>query len=63
MSDTNHKLSQNKIDQFRKQGYLGPYTLCSPEDMWNMQPEIEKFSKPMRLTIVIGYIIDISIFH
>ena len=42
MPNSNHKLSQDEMDQFRKQGYLGPYTLCSPEDMLKMQPQIEQ---------------------
>jgi len=42
MSNTNYQLTVEETDQFRKQGYLGPYTLCSPEEMLNMQPEIEK---------------------
>ena len=42
MTDTNHKLSQEEIDHFRHQGFLGPYTLCSSDEMIKMQPDIEK---------------------
>ncbi len=45
MPHTNYQLSCAEMDQFRKQGYLGPYTLCSPDEMRNMQPEIEKVLK------------------
>ena len=26
-------LSAAEMDQFREQGFLGPFTLCSPEEM------------------------------
>ena len=42
MQNGNHTLNTKEREQFWRQGYLGPYTLCSPEDMLNMQPEIEK---------------------
>ena len=40
MSNNNYKLSVKEANQFRNQGYLGPYTLCSPEEMLKRQPEI-----------------------
>lgn len=42
MSKLNHELSQEETDHFREKGFLGPYRLCSAEDMLKMQPEIEK---------------------
>ncbi len=35
-------LCEAEMTQFWRQGYLGPYAVCSPEEMWRMQPEIEK---------------------
>ncbi|MCG9129395.1 phytanoyl-CoA dioxygenase family protein [Candidatus Poribacteria bacterium] len=40
MSNTKNRLSEEEKQQFWEKGYLGPYTLCSPEDMVKMQPEI-----------------------
>ena len=45
MPHTNYQLSGEEMERFRKQGYLGPYTLCSPEEMRDMRPEIEKVLK------------------
>ncbi|MCY4403825.1 MAG: phytanoyl-CoA dioxygenase family protein [Candidatus Poribacteria bacterium] len=42
MKNSGYKLDIEEMNQFRKQGYLGPYTLCSPEEMLDIQPEIEK---------------------
>ncbi len=42
MPNTEYQLSLEETDQFRQQGYLGPYALCSPEEMQEKQPEIEK---------------------
>ena len=42
MSNANHKLSTAEINQFRQDGYLGPYVLCSPDEMRTMHPEIER---------------------
>ncbi len=42
MHNTEYQLSLEETDQFRQQGYLGPYTLCSPEEMLKIHPEIEK---------------------
>ena len=42
MHNTEYQLSLEETDQFRQQGYLGPYALCSPEEMLEKQPEIEK---------------------
>ncbi len=36
------QLSQAEMTQFWTKGYLGPYALCSPDEMRTMQPEIEK---------------------
>ena len=41
MTKSNHKLSQDEMNHFRHQGYLGPYKLCSPDEMLKMQPDIE----------------------
>ncbi len=45
MSDNSYKLSSEEANQFRNQGYLGPYTLCSPEEMRKRQPEVVKILK------------------
>lgn len=45
MPHTNYQLSGEEMVRFRKQGYLGPYTLCSPEEMRDMRPQIEKVLK------------------
>ena len=42
MQNGNHTLSTQEREQFWREGYLGPYQLCSPEDMFNMHPEIEQ---------------------
>ncbi len=45
MSNNSYKLSSEEANQFRNQGYLGPYTLCSPEEMRKRQPEVVKILK------------------
>lgn len=40
MTTDNHSLNRDEIDQFRTEGYLGPYTLCSSDEMVKKQPEI-----------------------
>ena len=42
MQNGNHALSTKEKEQFWRQGYLGPYKLCSPEKMLTMHSEIEK---------------------
>jgi len=42
MKNGGYKLDIEEMNQFRQQGYLGPHTLCSPEEMLDIQPEIEK---------------------
>lgn len=42
MPHTNYQLSGEEMERFRKQGYLGPYALCSPDEMRGMQPAIER---------------------
>ena len=42
MQNGNHTLRAEEREQFWRQGYLGPYTLCSSEEMLNMHPGIEK---------------------
>ena len=42
MQNGKYMLTTEEREQFWEHGYLGPYTLCSPEEMLNMQPEIEK---------------------
>lgn len=42
MQNGKHTLSSEEREEFWQHGYLGPYELCSPEEMLNMQPEIEK---------------------
>ena len=37
----NDTLSPEEREQFWRDGYLGPYTLCSPDEMLNQQPDIE----------------------
>lgn len=37
------KLSKEEIEAYYQQGYLGPYTLCSPEEMAEHSKEIETF--------------------
>ena len=39
--DTNTALSTEEMDQFRTQGFLGPFALCSPEEMGARRPAIE----------------------
>ena len=41
MQNGNHTLSNKEREQFWRQGYLGPYKLCSPEKMLDMHAEIE----------------------
>ena len=38
---TNTALSAEEMDQFRTQGFLGPFGLCSPEEMGATRPAIE----------------------
>ena len=38
---TNTALSAEEMDQFRTQGFLGPFALCSPEEMGARRPAIE----------------------
>ena len=38
---TNTALSTEEMDQFRTQGFLGPFALCSPEEMGATRPAIE----------------------
>ena len=38
---TNTALSAEEMDQFRTQGFLGPFALCSPEEMGATRPAIE----------------------
>ena len=35
-------LSPNEMAQFRRDGYLGPYALCSPREMARLRPAIEQ---------------------
>lgn len=42
MPHTNYQLSGEEMERFRRQGYLGPYALCSPDEMRGMQPAIER---------------------
>ena len=42
MQNEDHILTTEEREQFWEQGYLGPYMLCSQEEMLSMQPEIEK---------------------
>lgn len=34
-------LTDEEVKRFRTQGYLGPYQMCSPEEMAELRPEIE----------------------
>ncbi|MCH2661295.1 phytanoyl-CoA dioxygenase family protein, partial [bacterium] len=38
---TNTALSTEEMDQFRTQGFLGPFALCSPKEMGATRPAIE----------------------
>ena len=38
---TNTALSTEEMDQFRTQGFLGPFALCSPEEMGARRPASE----------------------
>ena len=38
---TNTALSTEEMDQFRTQGFLGPFALCSPKEMGGRRPAIE----------------------
>ena len=38
---TNTALSAEEMDQFRTQGFLGPFALCSPKEMGATRPAIE----------------------
>ena len=42
MQNGNHILCTEEREQFWRQGYLGPYTLCNSEEMLDMQPAIER---------------------
>ena len=42
MQNGNYTLSTEEREQFWRQGYLGPYPLCSSQDMFRMHPEIER---------------------
>ena len=35
-------LSAAEVERFRRDGYLGPYSLCSPDVMAAMRPSIER---------------------
>jgi hypothetical protein len=35
-------LSTEEADRFREQGFLGPFRLCSPEEMDRIRPEVER---------------------
>ena len=39
--DSAPTLSAAEMDQFREQGFLGPFTLCSPEEMAEQRPAVE----------------------
>ncbi len=34
-------LSEDEMESFRTQGFLGPFALCSPEEMAAMRTDIE----------------------
>ena len=38
---TNTALSAEEMDQFRTQGFLGPFALCSPKEMGATRPAVE----------------------
>ena len=38
----NISLDANEIEQFRLQGYLGPYSLCSADEMSQIAEQIER---------------------
>ena len=42
MPNGNYTLSNAEREQFWRQGYLGPYKLCSSEEMLKMHSEIEQ---------------------
>ena len=42
MQNGNYALSAEEREQFWRQGYLGPYKLCSPEKMLTLHSDIEK---------------------
>ena len=37
-----YQLDTNEIEQFRLQGYLGPYSLCSIDEMSQISSQIER---------------------
>ena len=41
MQNGKHALTTEEREQFWRDGYLGPYTLCAPDEMLAMQPKIE----------------------
>ena len=41
VEQTNPGLSAEEMDQFRTRGFLGPFALCSPEEMGARRPAIE----------------------
>lgn len=39
---TDHSLDREEIIQFHREGYLGPFTLCSPEEMAEYREQVPK---------------------
>jgi ectoine hydroxylase-related dioxygenase (phytanoyl-CoA dioxygenase family) len=42
MSVDPHSLSREEVAHYHEYGYCGPYTLCSPEEMAEIRPRIER---------------------
>ena len=42
MTAAKSALTKREIARFRTQGYLGPYPLCSVEEMADLRPAIER---------------------
>jgi len=46
ISDESFALTPEQVEDFHRQGYLGPLTLCPPEQMAEYRSSIEKIFKP-----------------
>ena len=41
-AEANFSLSEAEMDAFRKDGYLGPFDLCSEAEMADLRPGLEQ---------------------
>ena len=42
LTSATHQLSRQEVEMFHQQGYLGPYAVCSPEEMAEIRTRIER---------------------